>query len=136
MSTHLDELRNQYPGQLVLTAEKVAVVLGRAKQTVYNQVAKEVFPVRVIKQQGKAGGWGCSIVDLAHYLDTGEPYTLPTPEEKPKRGRKANPLLVLKPFYAEVIFYMKKAEAEAEKDLLLSPFASPSAFPDLEKKPF
>jgi predicted DNA-binding transcriptional regulator AlpA len=71
MSAHLDEIRVQYPGQLVLTADQTATALGRKRQTVYNQVNKDVFPVRVIKQTGKKGGWGCSIVDLAHYLDTG-----------------------------------------------------------------
>lgn len=70
MSSHLEELRRQYPGQMILKPEQIAKVLGSARQTVYNQHSNGIFPIRPI-YVGKT--WGCSIVDTARFLDTGEP---------------------------------------------------------------
>lgn len=92
MSDHLEELRRQYPGQIILKPEQVAKVLGAARQTVYNQHSNKSFPIRPI-YRGKT--WGCSIVDIARYLDTGEPQ-LQVEAEKPQRGRKTSPRPVLK----------------------------------------
>lgn len=92
MSEHLAEIRRQYPGQIVLNPEQVAKILGSARQTVYNQVSKKVFPIRPIY---RGGSWGCSIVDIARYLDTGEPHTQ-IDVAKPKRGRKPSTRLTVK----------------------------------------
>jgi predicted DNA-binding transcriptional regulator AlpA len=126
MSAHLDELRKQYPGQMVLTPEQAAKALGNLKKkTVYNQVSKKTFPVRVIKS-GKSG-WGADIIDMARYLATGIPYD-PTKEpeaDKPKkRGRPPKPLLILhQEFWAEVVVLLHLQEAEAEKAELLQAIA-------------
>jgi predicted DNA-binding transcriptional regulator AlpA len=92
MSEHLAELRRQYPGQLVLNPVQIAKVLGSARQTIYNQVSKKEFPIRPI-YRGRS--WGCSIVEIARYLDTGAPQ-ITFEIEKPKRGRKPSPRPVLK----------------------------------------
>jgi hypothetical protein len=104
MSEHLAELRLQYPGQLILTPEQVAKVLGSARQTVYNQHSKKTFPIRPI-YRGKT--WGCSVVDTARFLDTGIPQ-LHVEAVKPNAGRKANPRQVLK----FQMFWDAEAEAE------------------------
>lgn len=92
MSEHLEELRRQYPGQIILNPEQVAKVLGSARQTVYNQVSSNSFPIRPI-YRGRT--WGCSIVDIAHFLDTGVPQLQIMPVKR-KPGRKPSPRLVLK----------------------------------------
>lgn len=114
MSAHLEELRKQYPGQLILNPAQTAKALGgKARKTVYNQVSDGVFPVRVIST-GKSG-WGCSIIDLALYLDTGIPYTLPEEEKAPKRGPKPKPWLVLQEFWIGVVVLLHQQEAIEER---------------------
>lgn len=92
MSEHLEELRRQYPGQIILTPEQIAKVLGSARQTIYNQVNTNSFPIRPI-YRGRT--WGCSIVDIARFLDTGVPQVQVVPV-KSKPGRKPSPRPVLK----------------------------------------
>lgn len=92
MSEHLEELRRQYPGQLVLTPDQIAKVLGSARQTIYNQVSKKEFPIRPICR-GRT--WGCSIIDIARYLDTGVSQ-IQAAAVKSKPGRKPSPRSILK----------------------------------------
>ncbi len=92
MSKHLESLERQYPGQIILNPEQVAKVLGAARQTVYNQHSNKTFPIRPI-YQGRT--WGCSVVDIAHFLDTGVPQ-LQIDLAKPRAGRKTSQRQVLK----------------------------------------
>lgn len=92
MSEHLAELRQQYPGQIILNPEQLAKVLGSKRQTVYNQHSKKTFPIRPIY---RGNTWGCSVVDIARFLDTGIPQSH-IEVVKPKAGRKASSRQTLK----------------------------------------
>ena len=110
MSEHLAELRRQYPGQIILNPDQLAKVLGSKRQTVYNQHSQKTFPIRPI-YRGKT--WGCSVVDIARFLDTGIPQSH-IEAAKPKPGRPASPRQALK-------FQMFwDGEVEAEEPILNS----------------
>jgi len=112
MSKHLDEIRMQYPGQLVLYPDDVARVMGVARQSVYNDFNKGVFPVRPTYNKKR---WGCSIIDIAEYLDTKIPQPFVKLEDmKTRRGPKISPRQAAKyhSFWDEVVSIMLKNDQD------------------------
>jgi len=122
MSEHLDELRRQYPGQLILKPEDVAKAIGLERQTVYNQHSLGTLPIR---PRPRARHWGCSITDIARYLDSGgipQPY-IKEDEKKPRKGRKISVRQAVKyhAFWDEVVSIMRKNDRDELEELITKP---------------
>lgn len=135
-TTTLDILREDFPGSPILTAKQVAIALNRTKptsvQAIYNAIYKKVFPIRVISHVGE--GIGCSIIDVANYIDTGIAYIWPTETAKKKRGRPpAVPYDDVVKFWGEVGIEFQKLMAEIQHGILHSTLEG-QEFPSLPGK--
>lgn len=88
MSALLQTLLDRY-GRPCLTFEEAAQALAfRHIKTAYTARRRGVFPVRVIDLGGRLG---CTVADLADFLDTGVPQTdRPSEPQKKKSGRPTN----------------------------------------------
>lgn len=124
--TMLDVLQQQFPDSPVLSIKQVATALGRNRPTsvqgIYNAISKRKFPVRVIPQ-GVGSGIGCSIIDVADYIETGVPYVWPqepAPDSmKKRRGRPPKvPYNDVMKFWDGVGVELLKWKAEYESAIL------------------
>jgi hypothetical protein len=93
--TTLDALREDFPGQVVLTTDEIAQALGKrgtgGPQTIRNQIASGAFPL-ADKLRKIGGNWVLPMAALADWLD-GKADAAPLPamiaKKKPGRPRKA-----------------------------------------------
>lgn len=85
MSAHLQALLDRY-GRPTITFEEAAQALTfNSIKTAYTARFRGKFPVRVIDLGGRLG---CTVADLAEFLETGVPQTdRPSEPQKKKPGR-------------------------------------------------
>lgn len=86
----IDIIRQDYPGQAVLTTDQVAKVLGKngtaGPQTIRNQIAAGTFPL-ADKLRKVSGRHVLPIAALADWLDGAQDAPPVKANEAPKRGR-------------------------------------------------
>ena len=123
-SEHLPLLRKIFPRAVNLKPQQVADALGSKRQTVYNQVCENRFPVKIKSAGPGKKGWACSILDVARYLDTDEPQEqLKIDQEaspvagttpKKKMGRPVKPHYEVITFWNDVVTLMRIKQAREE----------------------
>lgn len=76
--TTLEHLLNQFGGALLIRPALSAPILGMARQTMYNQIGTNTFPIRLVQT---STGRKIKVHDLAEYIDSLQ--SIPIPIKKP-----------------------------------------------------
>lgn|SRR5574340_113864 len=79
------QLPDEFRTRLLITPVEAGACVGWAKQTVYNRLNGDDFPIPLVKFNGRKM---VRVVDLVQYIDGLEPEAL-TPSRRPGRPTKA-----------------------------------------------
>lgn len=96
LDDYLKELRTQFPGQSVLFTGDIVKILGKTKRSIEGLIARGALPFKIQKLGGR---WCVALLDVAHWMYSGEqitkasepvaPTTSPAPRKKPASKRSS-----------------------------------------------
>lgn len=72
LDDYLKELRSQFPGQSVLFTSDIVKVLGKTQRSIEGLIARGALPFKIQKLGGR---WCVALLDVAHWLYSGEQIT-------------------------------------------------------------
>ena len=108
----LKELKEIFGKKILLTPEDLISIFGWRKQSIYNMISGNTFPLPV-KKLGK--NVFVNIIDLAHYLATSEPVVKKLDNKSARRARlEAQGIILFTTALQKAIHIHNANEAEEE----------------------
>ncbi|PQA80808.1 hypothetical protein C5F52_22395 [Limnohabitans sp. TS-CS-82] len=85
LDDYLKELRTQFPGQSVLFTGDIVKILGKTKRSIEGLIARGALPFKIQKLGGR---WCVALLDVAHWLYSGEQVSKESISVQPEASSK------------------------------------------------